>query len=208
MLQLQTRDESSIETGPAPPRYGLGRTIVLVGLMGSGKSSVGKRLAAALGALFVDSDSEIEKAANLSVAEIFERFGEPYFRAGENRVLERILLGDPVVLATGGGAFVAESNRQLVRQHAVSVWLRADVDTLFERVRNKPGRPLLQGDNPKAVLERLANERYAYYSQADVTVQSTPGIAQELVASRIIAAILELEAARPKARPTLWERRA
>lgn len=183
----------------------LNRTIVLVGLMGAGKTSVGKRLAALLHAPFVDSDHEIVEAANMPISEIFARFGEQYFRDGEQRVIARLVAGPPCVLATGGGAFVPQANRTIIGSHATSVWLKANVETLFDRVKNKPGRPLLQTSDPKSVLERLAVERAPAYGQAEVIVESTAGIAQEEMAARIIEAIRALDLATGRVPPTLQE---
>ncbi len=151
------------------------RPIVLVGLMGAGKTTIGRRLAAALMLPFIDADEEIERAAGLPVAEIFARHGEPDFRRGERRVIERLLQGGSHVLATGGGAFMDPETRALVRAQAISVWLRADIDVLMRRVEKRDNRPLLQGGDPRAVLERLMAERYPIYAQADVTVDSNNG---------------------------------
>lgn len=148
------------------------RPIVLVGLMGAGKTTIGRRLAAVLNLPFVDADEEIEAAAGLSVSEIFARHGEPEFRRGERRVIERLLLGPPHVLATGGGAFMDPETRALVRARAVSVWLRADIDVLMRRVEKRDTRPLLRGGDPRAVMERLMAERHPVYAEADVTVDS------------------------------------
>ncbi len=206
LLQLLAEEDLvSAETLHKPAGLRLNRSIVLVGLMGAGKSSVGKRLAAMLQVPFIDSDHEIETAANMPISEIFSRFGEQYFRDGEQRVIARLVSGAPCVLATGGGAFVSGLNRSVIARHAVSAWLKADVDTLFDRVKNKPGRPLLQTSDPKAVLERLSSERADSYAKADVTIESTAGIAQEVMATRIIAAILAREQATDRVPPTLSE---
>lgn len=193
------------EAGQKPPPVRLNRTIVLVGLMGAGKTSVGKRLANLLQVPFVDSDHEIEAAANMPISEIFARYGEQSFRDGEQKVISRLVNGPPCVLATGGGAFVSQANRAIIEDHAVSVWLRAEVDTLYERVKNKPGRPLLQTADPKAVLQRLSTERAPAYAQADVIVDSMPGIAQDLMASRIIEAVQALDARLGTEPPVLQE---
>jgi shikimate kinase len=149
-----------------------GRTLALVGLMGAGKSSVGKRLAQSLGLPFCDADEEIEKAAGQSVSDIFATHGEAYFRDGERRVIARLLDGPAHVLATGGGAFMNEETRALIRRKAVSVWLRADIDVLARRVSRKDTRPLVAGRNPREVLQALAEERYPVYAEADITVDS------------------------------------
>jgi len=171
---------------PEAPSIAPGRTLVLVGLMGAGKSSVGRRLAARLGLPFTDADQEIEAAAGMTVSEIFARHGEPAFRDGERRVIAR-LLGDPVhVLATGGGAFMDERTRVLIRERAVSIWLRAELDELVRRVSRRTDRPLLKGADPRIVLERLMAQRYPVYAEADVTVPSSSGAADETV-DRILA---------------------
>ncbi|HUA54501.1 MAG TPA: shikimate kinase [Candidatus Sulfotelmatobacter sp.] len=157
------------------------KTLVLVGLMGAGKSSVGRRLAARLGLPFVDADQEIEAAAGMTIEEIFARHGEPAFRDGERRVIARLLDNPTQVLATGGGAFMDERTRALVRERAVSIWLHAELDELLRRVSRRTDRPLLKGADPRAVLERLIAERYPIYAQADVTVPSSTGSADETV---------------------------
>ncbi|MEZ5938511.1 MAG: shikimate kinase [Hyphomonadaceae bacterium] len=164
----------------------LDRTIALVGLMGVGKSTVGRLLAESLGAPFVDSDEEIERAANLSIQEIFDRHGEPEFRRGERRVIERLLGGPPIVLATGGGAFMDAETRALMKARAVTVWLRADMDLLWRRVSRKETRPLLKQDNPRGVLERLNEIRSPVYAEADIVIDTDDG-----PVSRTVAAIRE-----------------
>jgi shikimate kinase len=167
---------------PAP------KTIALVGLMGAGKSSIGRRLAQALGLPFVDADSEIESAAGASIEEIFARDGEAIFRNGERRVIARLLDGPAQVLATGGGAFMDPSTRGLIRERAVSVWLRADVDTLLVRVARRNNRPLLKAGDPRAVLTRLIDERYPVYAEADITVDTVDG-PPEATLAKVIAAL-------------------
>ncbi len=159
----------------------LTRTIALVGLMGAGKSTVGRKLAEKLGAHFTDSDEEIEKAASLSVQEIFDRHGEPEFRRGERRVIERLLAGPPVVLATGGGAFMDPETRALMKQRATTVWLRADIDVIWKRVSRRDTRPLLKQANPKQVLIDLNAKRSPVYAEADITVDSGEGPCIEAV---------------------------
>jgi shikimate kinase len=153
---------------------GLGpRSIVLIGMMGVGKSSVGRRLAARLSIPFVDADSEIEKAAKMTIAEIFARHGEPYFRSGEARVIARLLEGGPQVLATGGGAFMNEDTRALIRLKGVSIWLRADLEVLLRRISKRRGdRPLLQTDDPEETLRQLLAVRQPTYALADIIVES------------------------------------
>jgi len=165
------QNDKAGDGGPTVARA-LGRTVVLVGLMGAGKSCIGRKLAARLGVAFIDADSEIEQAAGCSIAEIFEKYGEPYFRDGERRVMTRLLHGAPAVLAAGGGAFMDPETRALIRDMAVSVWLKADLDTLSQRTRGRTHRPLLNGDDPREVLARLIEVRYPVYAQADITVET------------------------------------
>lgn len=168
----------------------LARPVVLVGLMGAGKTSVGTRLSQVLGTRFVDSDDEIEKAANLSIPEIFERYGEAHFRAGERRVLARLLSAGPAVIATGGGAFMDAETRALVLQRAVSVWLRATLDVLVARTAGRTHRPLLNRGNPREVLGRLIEARYPVYAEADIAVDSVADQTHEQMAARILDALL------------------
>lgn len=150
--------------------------------MGAGKSSVGKRLAERLGVRFVDADREIEAAAGCTVADFFETFGEAEFRRGEERVIARLLDGPPRAIAAGGGAFMSARTRAAIREAAVSVWLRADLDTLFERVSRRSDRPLLRTPDPRATLEALIAERYPVYAEADLTVSSRDGPIERTVA--------------------------
>jgi len=151
------------------------RPIVLVGLMGVGKSTVGRRLAAILKRDFIDADDAIEEAAQRSIAEIFEEFGEAYFRDGERRVIARLMEGNTGVIATGGGAFVDPETRALILESAIAVWIDCDIDTLVERTSRRDSRPLLRDGDPKAILSRLANEREAHYRQAQIRVVSEDG---------------------------------
>lgn len=157
------------------------RTIALVGLMGAGKSTVGRRLADALGRKFYDSDVEIEKAAGLSISDIFSLHGEAEFRRGERKVLARLLEEAPHVLATGGGAYLDPETRALLREKAVTVWLNADLETIWKRVSRRDTRPLLRAPDPKGVLTRLFEEREPIYSLADLSVASMDGPHQETV---------------------------
>ena len=159
---------------PAPGRQQGSRrqTVVLVGMMGAGKSAIGRRLATQLGLPFVDGDTEIEKAAGCSIADLFAAHGEAAFRDGERRVMARLLAGPACVLATGGGAFMDPDTRAAVAAAGVSVWLRADVDTLLARTARHKDRPLLNDGDPRQVLERLATERAPTYALADITVDS------------------------------------
>jgi len=147
---------------------------VLVGLMGVGKSTVGRRLAGRLGLPFADADTEIERAAGLSIAEIFDRYGEAYFRDGERRVIARLIDGKPKVIATGGGAFINDETRELILSRAIAVWLDADLDTLVERVGRRNHRPLLRNRNPREVLSELAERRNPVYAQAPIHIESRP----------------------------------
>ncbi len=183
--------------------YRLLRTIVLVGLMGAGKTSVGKRVAARLGVPFIDSDSEIEIAAGMTIPEIFASYGEPDFRDGERKVIARLLTRPPCILATGGGAFIEAQTRAEIKEHATSVWLRAEVETLWQRVRGKPGRPLLDAPNPRAKLEALNDLRAPFYALADVTVDSTRDASHEKMTDRIIEAVLRHDAGHAGQAPTL-----
>jgi shikimate kinase len=159
----------------AAPSFRVPKTIALVGLMGAGKSSIGRRLAQRLGLPFIDADSEIEAAADATVEEIFQRHGEAAFRDGERRVIARLLDSPVHVLATGGGAFMDASTRALIRARAVSVWLRADIELMLARVGRRSNRPLLKGGDPRAVLEQLIAQRYPIYAEADITVDSVDG---------------------------------
>ncbi|QPF85363.1 shikimate kinase [Bradyrhizobium genosp. L] len=148
------------------------RSIVLVGMMGAGKSTIGRRIAARLRLPFTDADTEIETAHRMTIPEIFQEYGEPYFRDGEARVIARILEERPVVLATGGGAFMREETRDRIRERAVSIWLKADTDIIMRRVRRRADRPLLQTADPEATVNRLLGEREPVYANADLTVAS------------------------------------
>jgi shikimate kinase len=170
------------------PAFRAPKTIVLVGLMGAGKSSIGRRLAQALALPFTDADAEIEAAAGLTVEEIFTREGEAGFRTGERRVIARLLDNPIQVLATGGGAFMDAATRALMRERAITVWLRADVDLLLARVSRRNNRPLLKTGDPRAVLERLIAERYPIYAEADITVDSLDG-PPEATLEQILAAL-------------------
>jgi shikimate kinase len=167
-----------------------GRTVVMVGMMGAGKSSVGRRLAARLGLPFVDADTEIEQAANATISEIFDRHGEAYFRDGERRVIRRLLDGNPKVLATGGGAFMLPETRAIIRENGISVWLKADRDLILSRVRRRSNRPLLRTADPEAVIDRLIAERQPFYAEADIHIQSRD-VAHDVVIDDILAALAE-----------------
>jgi shikimate kinase len=168
----------------------LDRPIVLVGLMGAGKSTVGRRLAKRLGLSFVDSDTAIEDASGLSAAEVFERFGEDDYRDGERRVVARLIDGKVRVIATGGDAFVEPSTRELLNEQAITVWLDAPIEVLADRTSRRDTRPRLRTDDPKGTLERLAAERRAAYASAHVHVKSGNGAHRDVVDS-IISALEE-----------------
>jgi len=164
------------------------RTIALVGLMGVGKSSVGRRLANALDLPFKDADHEIEAAAGRTIPEIFAEMGEPAFREGERRVIARLLEDPPHVLATGGGAFMNDETRRLIKERAISVWLKADLDILARRVSRKDTRPLVSGKDPMTVLTELAEARYPVYGEADLVVE-TGDTAHHVAVDQILRAL-------------------
>ncbi|WPZ34798.1 shikimate kinase [Thalassobaculum sp. OXR-137] len=175
----------------APPAALLARPLVLVGLMGAGKSSIGRRLAHRFGVAFADADTEIEKAAGRTIPEIFEAFGEEEFRNGERRVIRRLIeSGGPRVLATGGGAFMADDTRALIKAEATSLWLKADFETLFERVSKRSNRPLLKTADPKATLRDLMQKRYPIYGEADLVVE-TQRVPIEETVDKVYHAVLD-----------------
>ena len=166
----------------------LDKTLVLVGMMGAGKTSVGRRLATVLGVPFKDADAEIEAAAGCTVNEIFERFGEPEFRSGERKVIHRLLFEPPHVLATGGGAVIDADTRACIKERGISIWLKAPLDLLVERVLRKDNRPLLRNTDMRETLKRLLSEREAYYAEADITIESDSG-PRDTVVKRVLAAL-------------------
>jgi shikimate kinase len=172
----------------SPPLPGLSRTVVLVGLMGAGKSSIGRRLAARLGIPFRDADTEVETAAGCTIDEIFARFGEAAFRDGERRVIRRLLGEAPHVLATGGGAFMDPETRGLIREQGISVWLRADLDVLVARTARRSNRPLLKQGDPRDVLARLIEVRHPVYAEADIVID-TDESPQDVMVDRVLAAL-------------------
>ena len=176
----------SVSTPPPPLR--VTKTVALVGLMGAGKTAVGKRLAQRLGVAFYDADAEIEQAANATIEEIFEAHGEAFFRAREREVIRRLLGNPPHVLATGGGAFMDPETRALLRERAITVWIRADLDLLLSRVMRRANRPLLKRGEPRAVLEQLMAERHPVYAEADITVDSIDGPADATL-GRLVEAL-------------------
>jgi shikimate kinase len=177
MSDIATQNDAGVGTSAAAVLSLLGRrSIVLVGMMGVGKSSIGRRLAARLGIPFVDADGEIETAADMSIADIFARHGEAYFRSGEARVIARLLDGGPQVLATGGGAVMNADTRAAIRLKGISVWLSAEFDVLMRRInKRKNDRPMLQTADPAATLRQLLVAREPFYAQSDLTVQSREG---------------------------------
>jgi shikimate kinase len=166
------------------------RSIVFIGLMGAGKTAIGRRVANVLGLSFTDSDHEIESVSRMTVPDLFERYGEAEFRALEQRVIARILDHGPQVLSTGGGAYMNENTRQAIASRGISVWLKADIDILMDRVAKKQNRPLLKNPDPRAVMQRLMAERYPVYAKADVTVP-TREERKEVIAAEVIAALAE-----------------
>ena len=161
------------------------RSIVMIGMMGAGKSSIGKRLAARLGIPFADADAAIEEAAGMSIADMFVAHGEPSFRSGETRVIARLLENGPQVLATGGGAFVNPETRARIQEKGISVWLKADMEVLLRRVKRRDNRPLLKNDDPETTLTNLLAAREPYYSQANLTVVSRD-VPHEIIVEEIV----------------------
>jgi shikimate kinase len=193
----------TVETEPGPVRTqailsGLGdRLVVLVGMMASGKTSVGRLLGQKLGLPFVDADHEIEVAANMSVPEIFALRGEADFRSGERRVIARLLQTGPAVLATGGGAFMAEETRRSIAERGVSVWLKADAATLYRRARRRSNRPLLQTDDPEGTIRKLIEVRYPIYSEATIVIDSEDG-PHDATVEAVMAALHEHFSSEPR----------
>ncbi len=170
------------------PALELPKSIVMVGLMGAGKTAIGHRLAARLALPFIDADSEVEAAAGCTISEIFERHGEAAFRDGERRVIARLLDEPRRVLATGGGAFIDADTRALIGREAISVWLRAELEVLVRRTARRDSRPLLKRGNPRQILGRLIEERYPIYAQADIVVDSVDGPPEDTV-DNVLAAL-------------------
>ncbi|QFY61517.1 shikimate kinase [Rhizobium grahamii] len=166
------------------------RNLILVGLMGAGKSSVGRIVAQQLGIPFVDSDAEIEKVSRMSITELFAAYGEEEFRALETRVMKRLLKNGPRVVSTGGGAFINDRTRKHIKKGGVSIWLKAELDVLWERVNKRDTRPLLKTENPKQTLENLMNARYPIYELADLTVLSRD-VRKELMAEEVLKAVID-----------------
>lgn len=165
-----------------------GRPIVLIGMMGAGKSSIGKRLAVRLGLAFKDADAEIEAAANATIDEIFDQYGEDYFRSGERRVIQRLLGDGPVVVATGGGAFVDPDTRKAICETGIAIWLKADFEVLMARVRRRSNRPLLRGPDPEGTMRRLVEERYPAYEEAPIHILSRE-VSHDVVIEELLIAL-------------------
>jgi shikimate kinase len=178
--------ESDPPRRPRPPSA-FDRPIVLVGLMGAGKSRVGRRLAERLGLNFIDTDHEIERETCKTISELFAVIGEPAFRAGERRVVSRLVQGPVAVIAIGGGAYMNEETRKTIRQHAFSIWLRADLETLVARTARSQKRPLLEGTDKAAKLAELMRLRYPVYAEADIVVDSVPGPVENTVVAVLAA---------------------
>ena len=172
------------------PAFDLKKTVVMVGMMGAGKTAVGRALALYLGVPFLDSDAEIEAAANMTVPEIFARDGEPFFRDRETQVISRLLDEGPCILSTGGGAFLSPQNRANISGRGVSVWLDADLDLLWSRVRHRDTRPLLQTANPRETLASLFHARVPSYEQADLCVNCAPPVSIDAMAERVVERLL------------------
>ena len=191
---MSDRITQQVRTEPAPEAAvaaGLGtRSVVLVGMMGAGKTSIGRRLAGRLGLPFVDADAEIEKAAGMTIPDIFAGRGEPEFRSGEARVIARLLDGGPQVLATGGGAFMNVDTRSGIAAKGISIWLKAEIDVLMRRIRRRSDRPLLKTDDPVETLKQLVAQRYPVYAEADLTVQSRD-VPHDKIVDEIVAALAD-----------------
>lgn len=172
---------------PTPPR--LLRPVVLVGMMGAGKSAIGLALSRRLGVAFRDSDCEIETAAQMSIAEIFARDGEAFFRDREAQVIARLLAEGPAVLSTGGGAYLRAENRAAIGRVGVALWLKADLDLLWSRVKHKDTRPLLRTQNPRATLQSMLEARTPFYAMAELCVEAGPGLSIEAMTDRVIACL-------------------
>lgn len=183
MSEIQHSDQAFQSTTHG---FVLRKTVVMVGMMGAGKTAVGRAVAAKLGVAFLDSDAEIEAAANMTIPELFERDGEPFFREKESQVISRLLLGQPCILSTGGGAFLSPQNREQISRNGVSVWLNADLELLWSRVKHKTTRPLLRTRDPKATLGEIFNARVPIYAEADLSVTADPSYEIEDMADHVI----------------------
>lgn len=186
-LRSRKRDEKHDRSARIRRRLGK-RSVVLIGLMGAGKTAIGRRLASCLGLDFIDADNEIEKAAGKSISDIFSEHGEAYFREGERKVITRLLKNGSQVLATGGGAYINEETRKYIHKRGVAVWLKGDLAVLLERVRRRDHRPLLKTGDPEAVMKKLMDERYPVYAGADITVQSRD-VAHDVIVGEIMTSL-------------------
>lgn len=184
-------EQTTADHQGTPPIYRLKKAVVMVGMMGAGKTAVGRALASKLSVPFVDSDVEIEAAANLTVPEIFERDGEAFFRKRETEVITRLLDNIQGILSTGGGAFLADGNRKLISERGVAVWLDADIELLWNRVKHKDTRPLLRTADPKATLIALYQTRVPIYQQADLSVPCDPTLSIDAMANRVIEVLAQ-----------------
>jgi shikimate kinase len=200
-------DDAFNEEWMAMSDAGLSRSIVLVGLMGAGKTNIGRRLASRLCLPFIDADSEIEAAADATIEEIFQRHGEAYFRDGERRVIARLLEGPVHVLATGGGAFMDAQTRARIRQRGISIWLRADIELLLTRVARRDNRPLLKDGDRRTILATLIEKRHPIYAEADIVVDSIDG-PPELTLTRVVSALKHFRANEPQIAPDASTSRA
>ena len=187
---MKSRADNMLHSnGPAALQSLGNRTLVMVGLMGAGKSVIGKMAAAAMNVPFVDSDQEIEKVSRMSISDLFASYGEPEFRALEERIIRRLLKGGPMILSTGGGAFIDDSTRSVIKRRGLSVWVRADLDVLWERVRRRSHRPLLKTENPKDTLAALLEARYPVYAEADLMVRSRD-VPKETIVGEVLEAVI------------------
>jgi shikimate kinase len=185
-IALQKKEAKMASERAIVPLLGA-RSVVLIGMMGAGKSAIGRKLAARLGIPFIDADAEIEAAADMTIPEIFASQGEAYFRDGEKRVIARLLESGPQVLATGGGAFMNLDTRALIGRKGVSVWLKAEFDVLMRRIKRRADRPLMRTPNPAETLRQLMAERYPVYAEADMTIQSRDVPHETIVAEILVA---------------------
>ena len=179
----------SVDTAQLLKRLGR-RSIVFVGIMGAGKTVIGRKVASLCGLPFVDSDHEIEKVSRMTIPELFVAYGEPEFRALEQRVIERLLKNGPQVLSTGGGAFMSEATRAAVKRRGIAVWLNADLDTLMQRVSKRQNRPLLNTEDPRAMMQRLMDVRYPVYGTADLTILSRDD-PKDLIAGEVLSSLMK-----------------
>jgi shikimate kinase len=191
IIKEQSQTLAQVQVLAEEARAALGqRNVIFVGLMGAGKSAIGKLVAQSLSVPFVDTDAEIEKVSRMTISELFAAYGEAEFRALETRVIERLLKRGPQVVSTGGGAFINENTRQQIKTGGLSIWLKADLDVLWDRVSRRDHRPLLKTENPKQTLENLMNQRYPIYAEADLTVHSI-NIRKEAMASEVLKAVVQ-----------------